>query len=272
MLSRRPDVRRGLDPAGVADADRHRSRLARQRRRSARQGHGGGRLDRPDLHDRRLHGRVRRRLGHELRLARAARPRRERRDDDVLRHRHGRRRQRVGVLADPDLLRRGLDAAVRAVGDRHDPGVAVERRQSARRAAPRRPAARSRSTRTRPAPAPPLRAAARPATRPRASRRRWPTDGTTTFYTTATDAAGNESACSAAASTYVEDTVAPPAPTMAGSQPGSPSPDNNPRIRGGAESGSTVRLYTDAGCSGAIAAEGSAADFADPRPARGRRR
>jgi hypothetical protein len=91
-----------------------------------------------------------------------------------------------------------------------------------------------------------------------------PTDGTTTFHTTATDAAGNESACSPSAVSYVRDTVAPPAPTLAGSQPGSPSSDNNPRIRGGAESGSTVRLYTDAGCSSAIAAEGSAADFASP--------
>jgi hypothetical protein len=91
-----------------------------------------------------------------------------------------------------------------------------------------------------------------------------PVDGTTTFYATATDTAGNESACSPSGVSYVRDSVAPPAPTLAGSSPSSPSSDNNPRIRGSAESGSTVRLYTDPGCSSAVAAEGSAAEFASP--------
>ena len=90
------------------------------------------------------------------------------------------------------------------------------------------------------------------------------TDGTTTFYTTATDAAGNESACSPSGVSYVRDTVAPAPPTLAGSQPASPSSDNSPRIRGGADSGSTVRLYTDPACSSAVAAEGSAAAYAAP--------
>src|SRR6266540_3730414 len=39
---------------------------------------------------------------------------------------------------------------------------------------------------------------------------------------------------------------------------------NNPKLKGTAEAGSTVRLYTSADCSGSVAASGSAADFGSP--------
>ena len=86
---------------------------------------------------------------------------------------------------------------------------------------------------------------------------------TTTFHATATDAVGNTSACSASSVTYVQDSGAPPAPTLTASTPASPSSDTNPRILGSAEAGSTVRLYTDSACT-ALVATGSAAQLASP--------
>lgn len=54
----------------------------------------------------------------------------------------------------------------------------------------------------------------------------------------------------------------PPPPTFLGTVPPSPANDNNPEIRGQAEPGSTVRLYTTPDCSGPAAATGSADLFA----------
>jgi Ca2+-binding RTX toxin-like protein len=87
-------------------------------------------------------------------------------------------------------------------------------------------------------------------------------DTTTTFYATATDAAGNVSGCSAAPVTYVEDSTPPPAPSPSGTEPMSPSNDNTPRIQGTAAAGSTVTLYTSPTCSNTAAGQGSAAAFA----------
>jgi hypothetical protein len=56
----------------------------------------------------------------------------------------------------------------------------------------------------------------------------------------------------------------PAAPTLTGTDPVSPANANNPGVKGDAEAGSTVRLYTDASCSGDPAATGSAAGFASP--------
>ena len=86
---------------------------------------------------------------------------------------------------------------------------------------------------------------------------------TTNFRATATDTAGNVSACSTPF-TYVEDSNAPGSPTITGTDPGSPANDNDPEIKGTAEAGSTVRLYTNATCTGTPAATGTAAAFADP--------
>jgi CSLREA domain-containing protein len=85
---------------------------------------------------------------------------------------------------------------------------------------------------------------------------------TTGFYATATDAAGNPSPCSTPAFNYREDSAAPAAPSITSSTPPSPANDNNPELKGTAEAGSTVRLYTNATCTSAVAATGTAAAFA----------
>ncbi len=89
-------------------------------------------------------------------------------------------------------------------------------------------------------------------------------DSSTTFKATATDAAGNVSGCSSSSVTYVEDSTAPGLPASLASSPASPANDNNPEISGTAEAGSTVRVYTTAGCTGGAAATGTAAAFASP--------
>ena len=87
---------------------------------------------------------------------------------------------------------------------------------------------------------------------------------TTTFWATATDAAGNPSACSSTSATYTEDSAAPGQPTVTSSDPPSPADNNNPKIIGSAEAASTVRLYTNSTCTSAIVASGTAASFASP--------
>ena len=86
----------------------------------------------------------------------------------------------------------------------------------------------------------------------------------TTLRATATDAAGNTSACSASSITYVADSIAPAPPKLSQTDPASPSTVNSPRVRGTAEAGSTVRLYGTAACSGAVLASGPASEFASP--------
>jgi uncharacterized delta-60 repeat protein len=87
---------------------------------------------------------------------------------------------------------------------------------------------------------------------------------TTTFKATATDAAANTSACSTTSITYTEDSTPPPAPTLSETDPVSPANENNPEIKGSAEAGSTVNLYTTSDCTGSPVATGSAADFSSP--------
>ena len=91
---------------------------------------------------------------------------------------------------------------------------------------------------------------------------------TTTFYAAATDGS-NTSACSSTRATsgsvtYVEDSSPPAAPSSLSVSPTSPANDNDPVISGAAESGSTVRLYTNSTCTSAVAASGSASEFASP--------
>ncbi|MGE0550750.1 MAG: Ig-like domain-containing protein [Kofleriaceae bacterium] len=74
------------------------------------------------------------------------------------------------------------------------------------------------------------------------------TNSTTTFRAKASDGAGNTSACSTSNVTYVEDSAAPSAPVLTGTTPASPANDNTPIVNGTAESGSTVRIYTNAAC------------------------
>ncbi|HEX2232245.1 MAG TPA: hypothetical protein VHG69_02655, partial [Thermoleophilaceae bacterium] len=62
----------------------------------------------------------------------------------------------------------------------------------------------------------------------------------------------------------VEALGSPAAPTLTATSPASPSSANNPRVQGTAVAGSTVRLYTNATCTSAVAATGTAAQLASP--------
>ncbi len=70
-------------------------------------------------------------------------------------------------------------------------------------------------------------------------------NATTTFYARATDRAGNVSACSNALP-YVHDATRPSKPVLVSTVPGSPSTSTTPQVRGTADAGTTLRLYTDA--------------------------
>jgi len=84
---------------------------------------------------------------------------------------------------------------------------------------------------------------------------------TTTFNATATGAIGGESDCSAGSVTYVEQDSPPAPPTGLATNPAGPATDNTPRVSGSAQPGSTVKVYTNAACSGAHVAADFAADF-----------
>ena len=94
---------------------------------------------------------------------------------------------------------------------------------------------------------------------------------TTDFRATATDTAGNVSACSTAI-TYVEDSDPPAAATAVATTPAATTTstranDNNPEVTGTAEAGSTVTIHSvgtnSLGCANPVAT-GSAAQFASP--------
>jgi hypothetical protein len=86
---------------------------------------------------------------------------------------------------------------------------------------------------------------------------------TTALRATARDVAGNVSACSAAR-TYIEDSIAPPAPQITDTDPDSPANDNTPEVKGTAQAGSKVYLYKEFNCTGVRLALGTAAQFASP--------
>jgi hypothetical protein len=58
--------------------------------------------------------------------------------------------------------------------------------------------------------------------------------------------------------------LAPAAPTLTRTNPASPADNNSPFVIGTAASGTTVRLYTNATCTSALAATGTAAALASP--------
>ena len=89
-----------------------------------------------------------------------------------------------------------------------------------------------------------------------------PSNAVTQLRATATDSAANTSACSNPFA-YTEDSIAPAVPSITDTDPDSPSVDITPQVKGTADPGSTVRIYTSANCSG-TAAIGSAASFASP--------
>jgi hypothetical protein len=81
----------------------------------------------------------------------------------------------------------------------------------------------------------------------------------------ASDAAGNTNTASTSSdNTVTYDITAPSAPSITDSDPDSPANDNAPELKGTAEAGSTVRIYTNATCTSAVAAMGSANAFASP--------
>jgi len=83
---------------------------------------------------------------------------------------------------------------------------------------------------------------------------------TTQFRATATDAAGNTTACSAGLA-YTQDSVAPAAPSITRLSPVSGSSSISPSAIGTAESGSVVHLFAT-NCAGTEIATGSASEFA----------
>jgi hypothetical protein len=60
------------------------------------------------------------------------------------------------------------------------------------------------------------------------------------------------------------DVVPPTAPQLLSTDPASPDSSGSPRIRGAAETGSTVRVYANADCAGTPVVTGSAADLGSP--------
>jgi hypothetical protein len=86
-------------------------------------------------------------------------------------------------------------------------------------------------------------------------------DNTTTLLrATATDLAGNPSRCSTVRK-YVEDSKAPPAPSIKATMPNSPANNNQPRLRGFAAAPGTVSLYTTNRCAGSPVSSGTASQF-----------
>ena len=86
----------------------------------------------------------------------------------------------------------------------------------------------------------------------------------TVYTATATDAAGNVSACSAPLA-YLNDTLPPADPIFLGVLPASPSNVQTPVVSGTAEAGATVLVYADPGCAGAVIGNtvaGAGASFA----------
>ena len=57
------------------------------------------------------------------------------------------------------------------------------------------------------------------------------------------------------------DTSPPAAPSLTDTDPDSPANDNNPEVKGSAEAGSTVKIYSTSDCSGTPLASGTAAAF-----------
>lgn len=68
----------------------------------------------------------------------------------------------------------------------------------------------------------------------------------------------------ASLSTFKAGQLAPATPTITSTNPASPSESSSPFVIGTATSGTTVKLYTDATCSGSVAQSGTAAAFASP--------
>jgi hypothetical protein len=67
--------------------------------------------------------------------------------------------------------------------------------------------------------------------------------------------------CTATSVTYVEDSTAPDVPTVDSTDPTSPANENDPKVKGTAEAGSTVKIYSTSDCSDTELASGPESDF-----------
>jgi parallel beta helix pectate lyase-like protein/List-Bact-rpt repeat protein len=90
-----------------------------------------------------------------------------------------------------------------------------------------------------------------------------PEDVTTALTAIATDAAGNDSACSSSFA-YTEDSTAPAAPQVTDTDPHSPGNSNSPKVKGTVGSGDPIqiKLFESSDCTGDPAATGTMAEFA----------
>jgi subtilisin family serine protease len=68
----------------------------------------------------------------------------------------------------------------------------------------------------------------------------------------------------AGTATDLFDPVPPPTPALSATSPSSPSKNNQPRLIGSAQLGTSVAVYANADCSGSSVATGTAAQFAGP--------
>lgn len=68
----------------------------------------------------------------------------------------------------------------------------------------------------------------------------------------------------ASAAVDLFDSVPPPAPVLSATNPSSPASDNQPRLIGSAQPGTSVDVYANADCSGSPVANGTAAQLAGP--------
>jgi alpha-tubulin suppressor-like RCC1 family protein len=75
-------------------------------------------------------------------------------------------------------------------------------------------------------------------------------NSTSTFSATARNGENFTSPCSQTRATYVEDSLAPGAPSNLITSPPSPSNNSNPTLNGNAEPGSVVNIYLNSPCSG----------------------
>jgi hypothetical protein len=82
-----------------------------------------------------------------------------------------------------------------------------------------------------------------------------PDNSSTSLYVSATDPAGNLSACTFPAVTYQEDSAAPAPPALLSTSPPSPSNLDLPVVLGSGEIGALVRIFSGAGCSGTALAQ-----------------
>jgi hypothetical protein len=88
-----------------------------------------------------------------------------------------------------------------------------------------------------------------------------PPNATTDLRATASGGVGGATSACSAPFTYTDDSAAPAAPALSATDPGSGSNQNSPKVKGTAESGSTVKLFASSDCGGSPLAIGSAADL-----------